>query len=416
MKTIIIFLLLVISLNFISCDTNEPPLNSTITLKLEDVSCTETWITLTTTNLQLPTTVILKQNDQTRSTINLVKADTILYIDALLPNQTYIFQSVIQSINQSSNKLSVTTMDTTSHSFTWQSFEFGEHDASFLWDVAIADKNNIWAVGEIYLNNSLGHPDPIRYNMVVSDGNIWEIKRLTYQGSSPEIRSVCVINEYDVWFDPWFHWNGQRYQEFPIDPIFIGEGINKMWGNEDLLFVVGENGFIASTIHSGGWVEIVSGTESRVNDVWGIISKENKTIIYCPVSSYFIPGDKKILKVIDQKVDSVSWSRDIRLNSAWAPNENILYVCGEGNFVNKFGKWEDINLYPSATNSVRGNGLNDIFIVGDNGSIFHFNGVSWQMLNTPNDKGYSKVAVKGNLVVICGNNLGKGIIEVGIRN
>ncbi len=265
-------------------------------------------------------------------------------------------------------------------------------------------------------NDSLSNPDPIRYNLVKFDGVGWEIKRLTYQGGSPEIRSVSVINKNDIWFDPWFHWDGQVYQEIPIDPIFIGEGINKMWGNEEVLFVVGENGFIANKSIGGVWSRIISGTESRVNDVFGILSKENTIMTYCPVSSFFVPGDKKILKIVDQKVDSVSWNRDIRLNSAWAPNENILYVCGEGNFVNKFGKWEDINLYPGATNSIRGNGLNDIFIVGDNGSIFHFNGVSWQILNIPNDKGYSKVAVKGNMVVICGNHLGKGLIEVGIRN
>jgi len=54
--------------------------------------------------------------------------------------------------------------------------------------------------------------------------------------------------------------------------------------------------------------------------------------------------------------------------------------------------------------------------VGDSGAIFHFNGVSWMMLSTPNNKGYSKVAVKGNMVVICGNYQGQGLIEIGIRN
>ncbi|MFI5238118.1 MAG: glucosyl transferase, partial [Ignavibacteriales bacterium] len=75
-----------------SCDTNEPPTNSTLSLKLEDVSCTEAWITLTTTNLQLPTTVTLKQNDQIRDTIKLIKADSLLYIDSLLPNQNFQYQ------------------------------------------------------------------------------------------------------------------------------------------------------------------------------------------------------------------------------------------------------------------------------------------------------------------------------------
>ena len=57
---------------FCECNTTEPPVNGNgITLKLEDVSCTEAWITLKTTTLQLPETVTLKQDNQTRSTINL---------------------------------------------------------------------------------------------------------------------------------------------------------------------------------------------------------------------------------------------------------------------------------------------------------------------------------------------------------
>ncbi|MCW8813502.1 MAG: hypothetical protein OQK65_08215, partial [Chlorobium sp.] len=49
-----------------SCNTTEPPPppngeKPILELKLEDVSCTEAWITLTTTNLQHPTELTLKQ-------------------------------------------------------------------------------------------------------------------------------------------------------------------------------------------------------------------------------------------------------------------------------------------------------------------------------------------------------------------
>ena len=46
--------------------------------------------------------------------------------------------------------------DTTSHNFTWQTFTFGEHSSSTLYDVAIINDSSIWAVGEIYMNDSLG--------------------------------------------------------------------------------------------------------------------------------------------------------------------------------------------------------------------------------------------------------------------
>ncbi len=156
-KGFCVLLLIILSLIVKSCNTTEPLDGQSLNLNLEDVSCTEAWIKLTATNFQLPATVTLKQTNSTDDTkseiLNLNTKDSLLYIDSLLPNQSYKFQSVIQSINQSevnSNELRVTTMDTTSHNFTWQSFEFGEHGASFLWDVAIIEENNIWAVGEIY--------------------------------------------------------------------------------------------------------------------------------------------------------------------------------------------------------------------------------------------------------------------------
>jgi hypothetical protein len=408
----------------IGCDSTEPPSAGTLTLNLEDVSCTEAWITLKTSNLELPANIILYQNSVVQNNI-LCYGDTLLYVDSLLPNQSYKFQSVNQSFNQSSNALSFTTMDTSSHNFTFETFTFGEHDASFLWDVAIIDENSIYAVGEIYMNDTLGQPDPKAYNAIHWDGSQWELKRImfyTFCGqqhkNSYPASSVIAFSESEIWVSMNGDQvakieNGLQTQTICMPWIF---SINKIWGSRSNdLYVVGNNGNVAHYV-SGTWSRIESGTETRINDVWGIISNESKTILYCPVSSFFVPGDKKILKVIDGQVDSVYWNRDVRLYSAWAVNENILYVCGEGVYVNKFGVWNEIDLYPVETGSVRGNGSNDIFIVGDAGAIFHFNGVSWKMLSTPNNKSYSKVSIKGNFVVICGFYQGQGLIEIGIRN
>ena len=160
------------------CDSTEPPIEAHgLVLKLEDVSCTEALIELSTINLQIPATVILKQNNQARITINLVNPDTLLYIDSLLPNQSYTFQSIAQQINQSevsSNELSVSTMDTTSHNFNYEAYVFGDqYQSSILFDVAIINENSIWAVGEIYLLDSIGQS--IRYNAVHWDGTEWKL-------------------------------------------------------------------------------------------------------------------------------------------------------------------------------------------------------------------------------------------------
>lgn len=82
-----------------SCNTTEPPSNQTLTLKLEDVSCTEAWIQLTTSNLQLPATINLLKNNSLAHSFVLNTQDSLLYIDSLLPNQSYKFKVVQLTTN-----------------------------------------------------------------------------------------------------------------------------------------------------------------------------------------------------------------------------------------------------------------------------------------------------------------------------
>ena len=172
------------SLILLSCkkDNPVPPdQQPQVSLTLEDVSCIEAWIKLNTSNISLPTEVELQKDGSLFKTINLIVPDTILYIDSLLPNRTYSFKSIIQSVNQSiRDSVSVATLDTTSHNFTWQTFTFGDPatGGSVLYDVAIIDENDIWAVGEIYLLDTLGQPDPLLYNAVHWNGRQWEVKRI----------------------------------------------------------------------------------------------------------------------------------------------------------------------------------------------------------------------------------------------
>ena len=74
----------------------QPQLN----LTLEDVSCTEAWIKLNVTNLTFPADVELYRDSSLAETINLASADTVLYLDSLLPNKAYIFTTRITSISE----------------------------------------------------------------------------------------------------------------------------------------------------------------------------------------------------------------------------------------------------------------------------------------------------------------------------
>jgi hypothetical protein len=73
--------------------------------------------------------------------------------------------------------------DTTSHSFTWQTFEFGDDGASpsSLKDVAIINDSDILAVGSVYLNDSTGQPDPLPYNLLKLNGKGWELRKVSVE-------------------------------------------------------------------------------------------------------------------------------------------------------------------------------------------------------------------------------------------
>ena len=107
-KKIKVFLLLCLSiLPQISCSTTELPTppdetKPTLTLAIDDASCTEAWLQLTTKDLELPAELTLKQynptGDSVTQTFSLSTKDSLLYIDSLLPNQTYQYQ--VSSIQQ----------------------------------------------------------------------------------------------------------------------------------------------------------------------------------------------------------------------------------------------------------------------------------------------------------------------------
>jgi len=426
MKYVLVFYLLIVSLLTFSCNEGYDFSQALLGLGLRGYSCTEAWIEVQIGSNDKTADIYIKKNDEIIKTIRIAQSDSLFYFDSLQPNTAYKFDAVTYDDGKEvkSNPVTFTTLDTTSHNFTWQTFEFGQHSSSVLYDVAIIDENNIWAVGEIYMNDSLGNPDPTCYNAVHWNGQIWELKKINMLSTCnpvtyPPLKAIWAFSENNIVFTSggsigWFDGTNIR-TDCTIRPLLTGS-INKLWGSSSNdLYAVGNNGNIAH-YNGSSWTKIVSGTTTDINDAWGVFENGTSTV-YCPVSSVFNPPqDKKILKITSDKVDSISWNRDIGLNSAWTNNENFLYVCGEGVYVNKFGNWNEIVLQPVGTNSIRGNSINDIFIDGDYGFITHFNGKSWHIYNNNYLKGYSRLSFKGDIVAIAGNYQGKAIIEIGRRN
>ena len=438
MKKLMILTTMIFTLSLLSCNSTEPPINGKeLTLKLEDVSCTEAWITLTT-NLQLPANVTLKQNNQTRSTINLSTADTLLYINSLKPNTSYQYQvfSIPQSDRQNpafSNELNITTMDTTSNNLSFESFTFGGQAGSCaLYDVAIIDENNIWAVGEIYLLDSLGQPDPNAYNTVHWDGNQWELKRIKTNACGgvtyPPIKTIFAFSSNDILFahidGSISHYNGI---EFKNDCSLIAQlngSANKIWGNEDGIYVVGDNGFIAHRSTSGVWSKIESRTDLQFLDIYGTIDDKTGEKQILAVCTRNLPLDKGIYKIQGTTATEISSSPiQWELYALWFIADRHYYVIGNGIYEKKYlsePSWKDngFDVTHYATTGIGGNDLNDVFISGAFGEFLHFNGVAWKSYINETGKfsgSYGGIAVKNNLVVTVGYEGALAKILIGYR-
>ena len=452
-KQVILLFLTIFLIN--SCDTNEPPPppdgeKPTLELKLEDASCTEAWIELTTTNLQLPATIELKQFNPTGDTLSQIlylnTQDSVLYIDSLMPQQTYQYKASSIEYQISSNELSVITMDTTSHDFTFETFTFGgTAGSSTLYDVAIIDENNIWAVGEIYVADTSQNGYTM-YNVVHWDGNQWELKRIPYYDYGGylvygPLQTVFAFAENDVWFCSYanlLQYNGSDFisRAFFMTNINFDGQVIKMWGyDDDNIYCVGRNGAIYH-YHGNGWTQIESGTDISLGDIF---SNDSNDIFISGADNVNVrgiilknSGTNSFNTLITSEVISENELFDKlygSLSSVWVDEKNTVYTGGNILFRYKFNQWDYVRSMPENyiggnpnvyyrgfIHSIRGNSSIDYWVVGDRNTVRHFNGISWKQIGYPYDPGsfriWRSVSVKDNLCVIVGNNSGAASVMI----
>ena len=423
-KQLLAFVLISFVLFNIGCKKAPTEPNETLSVSVEDVSCTEAWVKVTSANFQNPSSLILFVDDMPNQTLTLVSSDTLLYVDSLLPNRSYKIKATFAANNrqQTTNEVVATTMDTTSHNFSWQTFTFGEHSSSVLYDVAIIDENNIWAVGEIYTKDSYTYDslgkwiDP--YNAVHWNGSDWELIRIyyNYRGTpswSP-IRTIFAFANNDIWYSSGLHWNGKIFEQ-PDNGAFDGWEPNKMWGTSSSdLYAVGNNGNIA---HYDGknWQKLESGTTLNINDIWGIKDNSGNNLIYCPAYNFGSGGGKKLLKIEGNKIGEINWVQNKELYTCWFNTPHKLYAGGEGLFYKVYGNWKEEVISHYFVFRVRGNSLSDIWAAGGFGFAAHFNGSSWRVFDevTLTDGNYYGLTVKENLISLVGREGRKAVITLG---
>ena len=412
----------------ISCDTAEPPPDDqpdpvvkSVALSVDKFTCTEVWLSVTSENLILPRTADIYRNDSLYRQFNLDKPDTLLYFDDLLPAREYKFVMTIPEDTIESNTPAFRTLDTTSHNFTYQTWEFGDYSINRMLDAAIINENDIWAVGEFYLKDSLGNSDPKPYNALHWDGNDWEAKRITvdFRGSqiTPPLEGIFAFSSTDIWFSSGIpiHGDGQNWTLFHLFDMGIltqeDGSLKKIWGiSSNNLYFIGRLGTIVYYTENN-WQKIESETTEDINDIWGY---SDELILGTISPSIFHQGEKMILKISRNDVTNFDWTPQVRVATVYFEDPYKIYAGGEGIYAYTNNKWKNI---PEITgffiSKVRGSGSNDIWAVGGSGYAAHFNGLSWKVIKELRFSGnYLSVAVSRSRVCMVGETSSKAVITL----
>ncbi len=431
--SLLVLTLVFMSLVLFSCKKDNPippDEQPKINLTLEDTSCTEAWLKLTTANINLPAEATLKQDDNVIQTISLSIVDTLLYVDSLLPNTNYRYQ--VSSVEQvSSNELSVTTLDTTSNNFSWQKFYFGDSGSNIFYDCAFISNNNIWCAGIINVLDTI-------YNAVHWDGNEWELKRIyfpTVCGSTNQTpypsSSIFAFEDGKIWMSSSGNKIAILQNNIQVNqlclPSNVSMSINKIWGtSSDDLYVVGDSGNIAH-FQNGNWRKIESGTNLSINDIYGAQnSLTGEQEILCVADDPYFQQPVQVIKVNDNNTSELlsNTGLGISIGSVWFNPGIRYYIVGNGLYEKNYpvsNQWFDLNhnrnLTDNYMNFIRGNGLNDIIVVGAFGEVLHFNGIKWESIKNNETSliygSYYKVAVEGNMIVAVGYDQNQAVVLLG---
>ncbi len=415
-----------------ACNTTEPPpvippqpKPVGITIKLITKSSTEIFLTVSAKDSILPAPVTIKRDDKEIMDFYLTMNDTTVIDTGLAAGKTYAYKPIakVNGKEEVGDSLIVATLDTTSNNFVWQTYTFGENNSSKLLDVAIISENDIWAVGEIYMNDSTGNADPNAYNAVHWNGSEWKLKRITtefhgYYITVP-LEGIKAFGKNDIWFvgSLPIHWDGNNSIMYDVrtttDPNL---SLSKAWGtNTNDMYFVGRGGSIAH-YNGSSWRKIASGTTTNINDVWGINDEvTNKSLVLCTVSSRYHIGDYKLLSISGNTAkEYFSWPYT-RLYGIWFNSPQKIYIVGDGGYLYENNKISRIDLPTNYfLTRVKGTDLNNIFISGCCNTLLHFNGVRWQTIQGIYGN-YEGLDVKGNTVVAVGWTSRKALILLGRR-
>ncbi len=444
-----VLLIAVIPVILSSCRSSPtgPHVTANVQLSAGYVTCTEVWLKLSYAGQQSTQsggTYKITRDSSTVLTGSFSGTDTTVIDTTTQPNRTYTYQAdrlVNGKVSELSTPIQVTTLDTTSNSFTWQTYTFGgTAGSSVLNDVAIVNDTDIWAVGEIAVKDSSANGYSV-YNLARWDGRKWSLHQAMFPLCDPagneqnlqpfECYGVLALPDSEVWLSGGV--SLVRYQDGVQEPICfpLGYGtrtLEKICSKAGRLYITGTNGF-AAYFDGFVWQELPTATSLDIDDIWGVSDSTTGSQEIIAVASDQLTNNGVAVLQLSGTLATPLPTAGLPTTSivgVWSANGKEWYVCGDGIYFSRElnRPWQRITAVPSIyTNAIRGTAPNDIFVVGS-GVVLHFNGMTWfncrNQISATSLQLYG-VAVKGNTIVGVGQTVsggigGAGLILVGKRN
>jgi hypothetical protein len=336
------------------------------------------------------------------------------------PGTTYRYRLLVKDHSETIDKsdwLSVTTMDTTSHDFTWIVDVLGEN--GIFWDVWAFAEDNVWAVGFVYPKWG----DSEVHNCYKWDGSQWLPQGIISNYWKVHLYSIFTFSENDIWANSSYpqHSTDSIYYLYHLYDMGLDvEPINDCWGtSSNDMYFVGNSGTI---VHYDGqsFTKMTSPTDRDLLHIDGCVdSQTGETRMWAGGWSYSESGslieykDGKWELIWDEGNYRDSESDFFGIGGIFIPNDKYVIInVGEYSMAHtEIHRQDDFNSYCltysdiHGSRSIYGNAINDFFEVGD-GHIIHYNGKTTKKWDSASSNYRLRgINQTGDTVFIVGENM-----------
>ncbi|HEX2866061.1 MAG TPA: hypothetical protein VHO03_03415 [Ignavibacteriales bacterium] len=395
MKKKLIHLILLFPM-FFGCESSTmPPASLPFTISAEKVSCKDAWLKISLCNVSLPKLLFMRSSDSDGYNVHHISTkDTMFHFKGLIPGKEYTYWFYVSDnqalskddLKNTSNILTIRTLDTTSYYFTWKVDSIGTTQ-SLLNGIWGSSSNDVWAVGRFYnghyptsyIAHYNGYGWTQNYSPLfttgIQGGNLNGIYGLSKDKMwvVGEGLSTIPLEKRDTTWAFAAYWNKDKWVD--ISPKFFNVRLWAVWAYDEYnVWAVDLSG---SILYYDGknWTEQYNNPGYMLYDIHGTDPKH----------LYAAGADNSYSRGILLKFNGTGWQRvptsfyDAHgpFHSVWVESEKTVWVAGIGMILHGDGadsddweaQWVNYGL-----RKIRGLSGNDILTGGYNGAIGHFNG------------------------------------------